>query len=369
MNNAKKIGGSIFRKDLKLSDGRVIRYYDSKEIIRNTVDTRPLDQMPQLGEIRLDPLVNEWTIISSHRSNRAFYPTKEQCPLCPAVNNLTEIPEKEYEVVVFDNRFPSLAAPNGDWALPDLAGPDTDSNSAAGHCEVISFTSEHNKSFKDLELNQLKTILIAWIDRVDELSKLPYIEQVAIFENRGVEVGVTLHHPHGQVYAYPFIPARSLKMYEAANKYFEETGKVLMDEIIAREIRDKVRIIFENDEWIAYVPYAAKYPFEIQVAPKRSVSALTELDNVQINEWPEIAKVVLTKLDSVFGIEMPYIAAWHQAPVRTKNNNVKLHWQINSLRSSNDKLKYLAGSESAMGAFVMDMTPEMSAKLLKEARI
>lgn len=367
---AQQIKNGIYRSDLTLSDGRTIRYYDSSETNRSAVDKRKSGNPQALGELRLDPLINEWTIVAAHRTNRVFYPPKELCPLCPTSEDAkedfyTEIPDSNYEVVVFDNRHPSLANPGGDWALPDLAGPDTDSHTAAGQCEVICFTSEHDKSLKDLNQNQLKTLITAWADRTAELSKKPYIEYVGLFENRGKEVGVTLHHPHSQIYAYSFIPPRVEKMVNSANKYFETTGKILLDEIVARELREKIRVVLENQNWVAYVPYAAKYPFEIHIAPKQSVADLSELTEEQLNSWPEIASAIMKKLDGVFDVEMPYIAAWYQAPVKRNRETMRLHWQITSVRATPEKLKYLAGSESAMGAFVADQSPEKVAEILR----
>jgi UDPglucose--hexose-1-phosphate uridylyltransferase len=293
-------------------------------------------------------------------------PPKELCPLCPTKPGLlSEIPEEDYEVVVFDNRFPSLRPPASNWSLPDELGLDTPIVDAAGKCEVVCFTAEHATSFKDLSKERIATLLTAWRDRTREISSLPFIEQVFIFENRGEEIGVTLFHPHGQIYAYSYITPRTEKMLAVASAHKERTGRVLMDEIVAREIRDEVRIIVKNDEWVAYVPWASRYPFEIHVAPLRPVADLAELDEKQCALFPETAKEVMLRLDGVFGIEMAYIAAWHQAPVRKGRDLLRLHWQITSVRRQPGKLKYLAGSESAMGAFIMDMKPEQSAAQLR----
>ena len=183
------------------------------------------------------------------------------------------------------------------------------------------------------------------------------------------EVGVTLAHPHGQIYAYPNIPPRTLAMMSAAQSHFERTGRVLLDDIIAREVEDKVRIVCENEEWIAYVPYAARYPFEIHVAPKRPVPDLAALDELACDTYAPIAKEVLQRLDGVFDMKMAYIASWHQAPLRKARDVMRLHWQITSVRRAPGKLKYLAGSESAFGAFMMDLWPEQSAQQLRDVRI
>ena len=206
----------------------------------------------------------------------------------------------------------------------------------------------------------------AWRDRTRELSNLDFVEQIFPFENRGEEIGVTLAHPHGQIYAYSFLPPRTEKMLRVATEYFAENNRVLLDDIIAREINDEVRIIAKNEHWIAYVPFAARYPFEIHVAPLVGVPDLATLSDDAADAFPTIAKEVLQRLDGVFGIPMAYIAAWHQAPVKQGRDVLRLHWQITSVRRAPGKLKYLAGSESAMGAFIMDMKPEQSATQLRE---
>lgn len=365
-----KLGAGVTRTDRPLSDGRTIRYYDTNNQARAAADKREKVEQPAIGELRLDPLVNEWVAMAAHRQGRVFLPPKELCPLCPSTaENLTEVPEDDFEVVVFDNKSPSLRPPDGDWALPDMAGPDTDTGSAAGKCEVICFTADHGHSFKDLSTERIRVLLEAWIDRTRELSKEKFIHHIAPFENRGEEVGVTLAHPHGQIYAYSYIPPKVSRMLEVAKKHKERTGKVLFDEIVAREIKDEERIVAENKHWVAYVPYAARYSFEIHVAPKVSVADLSELTPEVADAYPAIAKEVLQRLDGVFDIPMAYIAAWHQAPVREGRDLLRLHWQITSVRRAPGKLKYLAGSESSMGAFIMDLRPEQSAAQLREVKL
>jgi len=164
------------------------------------------------------------------------------------------------------------------------------------------------------------------------------------------------------------LPPRIEKMLDAANSHLAKTGRVLLDDVIAREMKDKKRIICENAEWIAFVPYAARYPFEIHIAPKRTVAAMADLDEAQSELFAPIAKEALSRLDGVFGIEMAYIASWYQAPVNVGRDSMRLHWQIVSVRRQPGKLKYLSGSESAMGAFIMDLEPEQSAKQLQEVK-
>ncbi len=370
MDEIKKLAAGVNRQDRVMADGRIIRYYDSHGQSRTAFDQREPDAAPTIGQLRLDPLLNEWVAVAAHRQGRIFLPPKELCPLCPTTGGLlTEIPESDFEVVVFDNRSPSLRPPDGEWALPEMVGPSTETGQAAGKCEVVCFTPEHGQSFCDLSIAQVRTLLEAWRDRISELSKLNYIQHIAPFENRGEEIGVTLSHPHGQIYAYSYLPPRVQGMLAVALKYHTRTGRVLMDDVVAREIKDEIRIVARNSEWIAFVPYAARYPFEIHVAPLHPVADLTELSSEASEAFPEIALEVTQRLDGVFGIPMPYVAAWHQAPVRQGRDIMRLHWQITSVRRAPGKLKYLAGSELAMGAFIMDMTPEHSAKQLQDVRL
>ena len=343
-------------------DGRQIFYYDRESIARTAIDSRPFEPRPLPGDMREDILTGEWVAMAAHRQARAFLPPKEFCPLCPTKSDFgTEVADSTFEVVVFENRSPSFSAPS------DQLPPET--IQALGRCEVVVFSDQHEGSFGNLDLAQMRTVLSAWIDRTREISQLPYVEQVFVFENRGEEVGVTLNHPHGQIYSYPFITPRTTKMLQAAQAHFDKTKTPLLTSVIAREIKDEVRVIAQNEHWIAYVPFAARYPFEIHVAPKVFVPDLAELTDAVADAFPEVAKEVLLRLDGVFGIPMAYIAAWHQAPVRTGRDVLGLHWQITSIRRAPGKLKYLAGSEAAMEAFIMDLEPEQSAAQLRDVQL
>jgi UDPglucose--hexose-1-phosphate uridylyltransferase len=247
-----------------------------------------------------------------------------------------------------------------------MVGTDTDPGTAAGKCEVVCFTDNHGGSFGELSERQVRTLMEAWRDRVSELSTQSYIRHIAPFENRGEEVGVTLFHPHGQIYAYSYLPPRVIKMLDVAQAHFDTTGRVLFDDVLARELQDEERIIARNQHWVAFVPYAARYPFEIHVAPLSPVADLATLSAEQADAFPAISIEVMRRLDGVFGIAMAYIATWHQAPVREGRDLLRLHWQITSVRRAPGKLKYLAGSESAMGAFIMDLKPEQSAGQLRD---
>ena len=368
--DVKRLSAGVVRTNRLLMDGRTIRYYDTAGQKREAHDERPTETQPPIGEMRLDVLTNDWVVMAAHRQGRVFLPPKELNPLAPSrPGSLTEIPESDYEVVVFDNRSPALRSPENSISLPSELHFETPPIPAAGKCEVVCYTANYDASFKDLSTHQIRTVMEAWRDRVSELSTLDYIQHIAPFENRGEEVGVTLSHPHGQIYAYPYIPPRTTRMLEVATAHHARTGRVLMDDIVARELKDEVRIVASNEDWVAYVPYASRYPFEIHLAPRRPVPDLASLDEKACDAFPAIAKEIMTRLDGVFDMKMAYIAAWHQAPVRVGRDVLRLHWQITSVRRAPGKLKYLAGSESAFGSFMMDLWPEQSAQQLRDVRI
>lgn len=352
-----------------LADGRTILYYDTQGQSRFAMDRRPQEEQAPIGELRFNALLNDWVAVAAHRQTRTFMPPKELCPLCPTATDadqlLTEIPESDYEVVVFDNRFPSLTRPATGFELPSIAALQESHIEAAGKCEVVCFSSNHTGSFSQLSTSQVRVVLEAWKHRTQAMSELSHIAHVFPFENRGVEIGVTLPHPHGQIYGYSYLPIVTQQMLRAATDYFERNGRVLLEDIVERELRDEVRIVAENAEWVAYVPFAARYPYEIHLAPRTSVALLTDLTESASAAFAEVYLEVLHRLDGVFGVEMPYIAAWHQSPLREGRDLMRLHLQITSIRRAPDKIKYLAGSESAMGAFISDVTPESAAAQLR----
>lgn len=339
----------------RLADGRELLYYDSRDdAVRDAVDRRPLGATVTASELRRDPLLGDSVAIASHRQERTYLPPADQCPLCPSRDGrLTEIPAADYEVVVFENRFPSLA---GD----------------SGRCEVVCFTSDHDASFAGLDPGRAALVLDAWTDRTAELAALPAVEQVFCFENRGREIGVTLAHPHGQIYAYPFVTPRTERMLASAAAHAARTGgRNLFDDTVAQEYADGRRIVLDGDHWTAFVPYAAHWPYEVHLYPRRRVPDLLALDAAARTEFPQIYLELLKRFDRIFGPGQPptpYVSAWHQAPFRhPERTEFALHLELFTIRRSPGKLKFLAGSESGMNVFINDVPPEAAARRLREA--
>ncbi len=349
----------VKKTSTRLADGRELIYYDLRDdTVRDAVDKRPLDRTVTTSEVRRDPLLGDSVAIASHRQGRIYHPPANECPLCPSEGDrLSEIPDASYDAVVFENRFPSLA---GD----------------SGRCEVVCFTSDHNASFADLTDEQARLVLDAWTDRTAELSHLPSVEQVFCFENRGAEIGVTLGHPHGQIYAYPFTTPRTALMLRSIAAHKDATGgENLFDAVLERELADE-RIVLRTEHWVAFVPYAAHWPYEVHLYPTRRVPDLLALDEDARSEFPKVYLELLRRFDRIFGEgepPTPYIAGWHQAPFGTleefegvQREDFALHLELFTIRRTSGKLKFLAGSESGMNVFINDVPPERAAERLRE---
>jgi UDPglucose--hexose-1-phosphate uridylyltransferase len=358
------------RTSTRLADGRELIYFDDDAsvnagVVRELYDARDLPPQDHASELRYDPLLDEWVGIAAHRQNRTHLPPPDECPLCPsAPGRLTEIPSSDYDVVVFENRFASFAE---DTPAPEpLPGGDPFPRRAGiGRCEVVCFTADHSSHFADLSPARVRTVVDAWADRTAALGALPGVEQVFCFENRGREIGVTLAHPHGQIYAYPFVTPRTSRMLSNAGKHFERTRRNLFADVLAAERAAGDRVVVESAHWTAFVPMAARWPYEVHLYPHRQVPDLPALSDAERDDFGPFYLDVLRRLDGLFDTPLPYIAAWHQAPVRGPRELSYLHAQVFSIRRGVARLKYLAGSESGMGVFVNDISPELAAQRLR----
>jgi UDPglucose--hexose-1-phosphate uridylyltransferase len=359
-----------------LADGRELLYFDDADSTlppERAVDARVLDPRPPVAEMRQDPLTGDWVSIAAARQNRVFLPPANLDPLAPQTpENPSELPSL-YDVAVFENRSPSFG--------PDLAGfaaDDTDAAASAlaelrtvglerrspsiGRCEVVCFSPEHEGSFGTQTVSRARTVIEAWAHRTAALSALPGVQQVFPFENRGQEIGVTLPHPHGQIYSYPYVTPRTERLLASIDAY----GPTLMADILDSE-RKGPRVLIDAEHWTAYVPFAARWPIEVHLVPHRHVPDLAETTAEEREELARVYLRLLRGVDALYGTPTPYIAAWHQAPVHERRDEVRLSLQLTSPRRAADRLKYLAGSEAAMGAWIGDVPPETQAEALRAA--
>jgi len=353
----------------KLSDGRDLFYFDDAGSALPTTrkpDQREPADRPEVAQMRLDSLTSEWVSVAAHRHARAFLPPANQCPLCPTTDeNLSELPDR-FDVAVFENKSPSFGPellPAVDLDFASVDGLELGATrKSVGRCEVVVFSPEHLGSLGALPVERVKTVIDALADRTEHLQSLAGVMQVFPFENRGQEIGVTLHHPHGQIYAYPFVTPRTQKLLSSIEKF----GADLFAETLEFESASE-RVLIKSDSFTAYVPFAGRWPIEIHLLPHRHVQHLGQLTEDEKTELASVYRRLLRSLDEIYDSPTPYIAAWHQAPLLQAGKNVRLQLQITSPRRAADKLKYLAGSESAMGAFIADFAPEKTAAQIREA--
>ena len=300
-----------------------------------------------MSELRFEELRGEQVVYAIHRQERTFLPSRDHCPLCPTQPGgpETEIPFPAFEIVVFDNRFPAFEAPEG-------------------AAEVVVYTDDHDASFGTLARERAEALMWVWRQRFQELGARAEVEYVMIFENRGVEVGVTLHHPHGQIYGYPFLPPVP-KLELAADG---RLGGCAPCELLRRELEDGRRIVYENDVIVAYVPYAARWPYEAHVVLREHRPSLLDCEAEELRLLAAGLQALARGYDMLFDRPFPYVMVVHQAPTGgAAAGNGHLHVEFYPPLRTAEKLKYLAGSEQGAGTFISDVLPEKSAAKLREA--
>jgi UDPglucose--hexose-1-phosphate uridylyltransferase len=378
MPTPQTLGAGVVKRSTRLADGRELIYFDDPATTlgdERGIDSRTLDPRPETATMRLDVLTGDWISVAAARQNRAFLPPAELDPLAPQTpTNPSEIPSR-YDVAVFENRSPSFgpalaevfdgapAAADPPRGLDDLEALGLGrTRTSVGRTEVVCFSPEHSGSFGTQTVTRARTVIEAWADRTAALSALPGIEQVFPFENRGEAIGVTLPHPHGQIYAYPYITPRTTRLLDAIDR----TSPDLFARILDFE-RGSERVILAGEHWTAFVPFAARWPLEVHLLPHRHVADLAATTDAERNELAPLYLRLLRGIDALYDTPTPYIAAWHQAPVHVGRDTVRLHLELTSPRRAADKLKFLAGSEAAMGAWIGDVPPETAAARLREA--
>jgi len=367
-----ELTAGVVRRDALLADGRELFYYDDAGTALGpdrTLDARALDPRPETATMRLDVLTGEWVSIAAARQNRVFLPPADQDPLAPqSPGNPSEVPAL-YDVAVFENRSPSFGPALLDTAADPPRGRDDltelgigRTRTSVGRCEVVCFSPDTTGSFGTQTVSRARTVIEAWADRTAALSALPGVEQVFPFENRGEQIGVTLHHPHGQLYAYPYVTPRTTRLLAS----IDATSPELFQRILDAE-RDGPRVVLSGEHWTAFVPFAARWPIEVHLLPHRQVPDFAATSGEERDELAVLYRRLLLGIDALYDSPTPYIAAWHQAPVHRGRDTVRLHLELTSPRRAADRLKFLAGSESAMGAWIGDVRPEDAADRIREA--
>ncbi len=336
----------MYKRRFTKADGRALYLYGQ----------RPIDDARLAGpetpgqnpaHLRWHPLLNTWVIYAAHRQDRTFLPPAERCPLCPG----HEIPFPHFEVAVFENRFPALARTPAP-PPPNIPVP---VDPGLGRAEVVVYTQDHEGSIASLTRDHRRLLVRVWVDRYQELFADEAVAYVMPFENRGEAVGVTLHHPHGQIYAYPFIPPVAATEADA----FAERPVLL-------ELLPRLRpyTIEETRAFVAFVPPFARFPYEVWIAPKRQHPGPWTFNEAELDEFADILGNVVRRYDALFAKPLPYVMALHAAPKGVERFH--FHVEFYPPMRSQDKRKYLAGTELGAGTFVVDVLPETAAETLRK---
>jgi len=315
-----------------------------------------------MAELRWHPLIKDWVIIASHRQNRPQMP-KDWCPFCPGSGRVPEY----YDVYKYDNDFPALSLKP---PVPDAISDGLFKTAEAyGKCEVILYSPEHESSFHEFTIKHIVKIIDLWTERFTELKKDEKIKYIFIFENRGELVGVTMPHPHGQIYGYPFIPKKLELELASCREYYDENGTCLICDMLKDEMRSGERVIFENEDFLVFLPFFTEYPYGIYIAAKSHKQNLTQFNEREKINLAKALKESVGTLDSLFGFEFPYMMCMHQDPVNSGDASEYCHFHIEffpPMRAS-DKQKFNASSETGAWAHTNPTKPEEKAEELRQA--
>jgi UDPglucose--hexose-1-phosphate uridylyltransferase len=358
----------MHKRLLTKRDGRALVLYARVPLPRHveapSPSTTPHTANPHL---RWHPLRGEWVAYAGHRQQRTFLPPPEYNPLAisRSPEHSTEVPAGPWDVAVFENLFPTLTMSAHD--PPELAVPTA---AGLGVCEVVVFTQDAQETLGTLPLCHIELLIDVWADRYAELGRLPEVAYVYPFENRGVEVGVTLHHPHGQIYGYPFVPPVPARELEQQRAHYERHGRGLIEDMVAREIADEVRMLYRGSHVAAFMPICARYPYEVWIAPVRPAASFVALTRDERQDFARALKTVLLKFDGLWNTPFPYILAFHQAPTDgAAHPEAHLHAEFYPAYRMGGRLKYLAGSEIGAGVFTADTVPEEKVKELQAVQV
>lgn len=365
---ASPTGAALCPRRTALADGRYFLFYDFEREPEILPPRGPMPPAAGTGELRRYVQTGEWVVTAAHRQGRTHLPPLESCPFCPSREGAppTEVPATDYEIAVFENRFPSLWR---DPPAPTAASPDERVRPARGRSEIVLYTPDHDAAFPNLGLEHVARLIAVWAHRYLELGGEAGIEYVYVFENRGEEIGVTLHHPHGQISAYPFVPPIPAAELAAARRHREATGRCLHCDVVSEERNDGRRVLVDKSGIVAFVPFAARWPYEVHVYPARHVPHIAGLDGGEVWGLAAVLLRLVGAYDALFERPMPYVMAMHQAPVSggvwDADPDAHYHIEFYPARRARDRLKFRAGSETGMGVFINDVLPEVAAAELR----
>ena len=315
-----------------------------------------------MAELRFDPFTKDWVMIASNRQNRPQMP-KDWCPFCPGSGKVPD----HFDVYEYDNDFPALSQ---NPPVPDDVATDLFKTAPSyGKCEVILYSPQHTVTLPELPVSHIKKLVDLWTERYIAMKADEKIKYVFIFENRGDVVGVTMPHPHGQIYGYSFIPKKLELELASSKEHHEKTGHCLFCDTLKDEYDAKSRIVLENDDFVAYIPFFSAYPYGMYVAAKGHKQSLDQFTETEKENLADILKKVTGTYDSLFDYHFPYMMCMHQAPVNSEDASEYFHFHIEfypPMRSA-EKQKFNASSETGAWAHCNPTAPEEKAEELRAA--
>ncbi|MFO0603439.1 MAG: galactose-1-phosphate uridylyltransferase [Polyangiales bacterium] len=358
---------ALHRRSLTKPDGRGLWLYGRAPL--DEVDAvEPAGDRPAPNpHLRWHPLRGEWVAYAGHRQARTFQPPADYNPLAPTRDpaHPTEVPAGNWEVAVFENRFPTLFAGAHDPPA-ELVG----TLPARGSCEVVVFTQDPSASLGSLPVERVALVVSVWADRHRSLAARGDVLYVFPFENRGAAIGATLPHPHGQIYAFPFVPPVAARELALQREHHARCGRGLLADLLDAERRDGRRVVFERGGAVSVVPVCARYAYELWVAPLRPVPTFADLSVAEVDDFAAALKDALQRLDALWRKPMPYVLVFHQAPTDGRAHpEAHLHAEIYPALRMPDRLKYLAGCELGAGSFTADTIPEEKAAELRALQV
>ncbi len=318
-----------------------------------------------MAELRYNPLLDDWTMISANRSKRPDL-KKDFCAFCVGMGKIKE----DYSVYKYDNDFPILSLnppkedlPKGDFykTLPSY-----------GKCDVILYSSNHSASLHELGEDHIVKLVKLWEERYIELSKDEKIKYVFPFENRGEEVGVTMHHPHGQIYAYSQMPLRVRTEMDNAKKHYEKTGENLYKKIRDEEIKEEDRIVIENDSFIGFIPFFCEYPFGVYIMPKTDIYSFKDFDEKTRRDLAKILKHMQSAFDVLYQKSFPYMMCIYNEPINSEEYKDSKKYSLFHIKffpplRAKNSIKWNASSETGMWVAGNPRKVEETAIELKQA--
>jgi UDPglucose--hexose-1-phosphate uridylyltransferase len=316
-----------------------------------------------MSELRWHPFLGEYVVTATHRQDRTFFPPPDFCPFCPTTRDgaHTEIPFETYEIAVLENKFPSFSAtpPKPSVSYGEFFGVAP----ASGVCEVVCYTPDHYTTFAQLGVSRIRNLCEVWKERYVSLLSRNEVEYVFIFENKGAEIGVTLTHPHGQIYGYPLVPEICVRRHRHESAHLTKTGEPLADTWLREELETGDRIVFREKGFVAVVPFFARFPYEVHIVPEKNLSDIGKFTADDLDGLANALDRLTRAYDRLFGFSLPYIMGFYQHP----DPATRFVAQFTPPHRTEQKLKYLAGSEAFCGVFIVDALPEETAASLRAA--